>query len=120
MLVGGSAELAAAYADHWSVSGDIAAQLAALADACHSLGRDRSTITVSADSPAEGVDEWVVPDSALGPEPSGWPGELSRIRAADAMNRRLAPDSYEPTSADKETPADTHAPWGGHQEGERG
>jgi alkanesulfonate monooxygenase SsuD/methylene tetrahydromethanopterin reductase-like flavin-dependent oxidoreductase (luciferase family) len=82
MLIGGRPDLAAAHADHWSISGDIGAQLAALAQSCQSVGRDRATITVSADKPAEGVDELVIPDSALGPDPARWPMELRRIRAA--------------------------------------
>lgn len=82
MLIGGSADLAATHADHWSISGDIAARLAALEETCQSVGRDRRTITVSAASPADGVDELVIPDSALGPDPARWRDELTNIRAA--------------------------------------
>lgn len=82
MLIGGSPDLAAAHADRWSISGGIESQLAALGEACQSVGRDRSTITVSANEPAEGVDELVIPDSAVGPDPARWPMELARIRAA--------------------------------------
>lgn len=79
MLVGGSPELAARIADHWSPNGELAAELSALAAACEESGRDRGGITVSALSP--GADELVVPDAALGPERAGWPGALRDMRA---------------------------------------
>jgi alkanesulfonate monooxygenase SsuD/methylene tetrahydromethanopterin reductase-like flavin-dependent oxidoreductase (luciferase family) len=91
MLVGGSAELAARVADHWSiagVSGELRSQLAALDAACRAAGRDRSTISLSAAAgdaprqPVDGVHEWVVPDTALGSDPAHWGAALATMRAA--------------------------------------
>jgi alkanesulfonate monooxygenase SsuD/methylene tetrahydromethanopterin reductase-like flavin-dependent oxidoreductase (luciferase family) len=102
MVVGGSALLAAACADHWSISGsvaDVRAQLAALAEACRQRGRDRSAIEVSAWTAdpavpidpataahyaAAGVDHWVVPEASVDVEADGWPAGLAQIREATA------------------------------------
>ncbi len=69
MLVGGPADLAAKYADHWSITGDIEAQLTALKRACDQINRDQTEITVSAtwtdQPPQPGIDEWVVPENLL-------------------------------------------------------
>jgi alkanesulfonate monooxygenase SsuD/methylene tetrahydromethanopterin reductase-like flavin-dependent oxidoreductase (luciferase family) len=95
MVVGGSAPLAARCADHWSLSGspaDIGAQLVALDDACKQIDGDRRSIEVSVwsresvlaslpDYALAGVDEWVVPDAALGPSSDGWPETFAHIRA---------------------------------------
>jgi alkanesulfonate monooxygenase SsuD/methylene tetrahydromethanopterin reductase-like flavin-dependent oxidoreductase (luciferase family) len=78
MLVGGTPDLAARIADHWSVTGDVASALTALTAACAAVGRDRAGITVSALSP--GADELVVPDAALGPDPTAWPEALTELR----------------------------------------
>ncbi len=87
MLVGAGAAVAARHGDHWSITGSpkqIRTQLTSLYAACVALDRDRTEITVSAWSDgttefleytATGIDEWVVPATALGPE------SLIRIRA---------------------------------------
>ncbi len=68
LLSGATAELAAQYADHWTISGtqrQIETQLDALKEACHEVGRDRTEIRISAwtkDPPPEGVDELVIGD----------------------------------------------------------
>ena len=91
MLVGGRPGLAARVADHWSIAGrpdQLRSQLAALDAACHALGRDRSVIAISAAAgatpvtPVAGVDEWVIPDRALGDDPAHWAAALATIRAA--------------------------------------
>ena len=91
MLVGGRPELAARVADHWSIAGPsdhLPSQLAALDAACRAAGRDRSTISLSTAAgaspvtPVAGVDEWVIPDRALGDDPAQWPTALATIRAA--------------------------------------
>jgi alkanesulfonate monooxygenase SsuD/methylene tetrahydromethanopterin reductase-like flavin-dependent oxidoreductase (luciferase family) len=79
MLVGGDSDLAAHVADHWSIGGDVEAQLAALEKSCAKAGRDRATITVAAPYPAAGVDEWVVPDAALGDNEDERAATLSRL-----------------------------------------
>jgi alkanesulfonate monooxygenase SsuD/methylene tetrahydromethanopterin reductase-like flavin-dependent oxidoreductase (luciferase family) len=79
MLVGGDSDLAALIADHWSIEGDVEAQLAALQTSCAKAGRDRATITVAAPYPAAGVDEWVVPDAALGDSDEERTAALSRL-----------------------------------------
>ena len=79
MLVGGDSDLAAHVADHWSIRGDVEAQLAALHKSCAKAGRDPATITVSAPYPAAGVDEWVVPDAALGDNEDDRTAFLSRL-----------------------------------------
>jgi alkanesulfonate monooxygenase SsuD/methylene tetrahydromethanopterin reductase-like flavin-dependent oxidoreductase (luciferase family) len=84
MLADCSATLAAARADHWSISTTgLEAQLTALDEACAAAGRDRATISVSAvgdeASSPTGVDEWVVTDDALGAD---WAASLARIGAA--------------------------------------
>lgn len=88
MVVGANAELAASCADHWSIAGSPAqllASLSALDAACRRLGRDRTTITVSASRTAAtlapaGVDEWVVPDAAVAGNRDAWTdiGDLGR------------------------------------------
>ncbi|MDQ1427464.1 MAG: hypothetical protein QOK39_940 [Acidimicrobiaceae bacterium] len=79
MLVGGDSDLAARVADRWSIGGDVEAQLAALEKSCAKAGRDRATITVAAPYPAAGVDEWVVPDAALGDNEDERAATLSRL-----------------------------------------
>jgi alkanesulfonate monooxygenase SsuD/methylene tetrahydromethanopterin reductase-like flavin-dependent oxidoreductase (luciferase family) len=94
LLIGGSAALAAAKADHWTITGspeEIDAELDALEASCRQAGRDRGTITVSAlgdERPRQsGLDEWVVPQSALGDDRSAWPGAVARIHSL--AERRL-------------------------------
>lgn len=91
MLVGGRPGLAARVADHWSIAGrpdQLRSQLAALDAACRAIGRDRSAVAISAAAgappvaPVAGVDEWVIPDSALGDDPAQWPTALATIRTA--------------------------------------
>jgi alkanesulfonate monooxygenase SsuD/methylene tetrahydromethanopterin reductase-like flavin-dependent oxidoreductase (luciferase family) len=88
MLVGGSAAVAAAWADQWEVAGPLdraTEQVAALDGAA----RSRLTISaaaVGAEHPAAwariGVSDLVVPDAALGNDPGAWPGALHRLRSA--------------------------------------
>ena len=88
LLHGGNSELAARYADHWSVAegaGDVAAALDQLDAACAGAGRDRSEVTVSGPYPADGVDEWVVPAAALGPDRRRQDRALADI-AAEAVS----------------------------------
>lgn len=91
LLVGASPALAATQADHWSITGAppvIDSQLRALDESCRTIGRAREAITVSvvSDAPPQhaGVHEWVVPESALGEDPSAWPEALADMRSVAA------------------------------------
>ncbi|HEX3542298.1 MAG TPA: LLM class flavin-dependent oxidoreductase [Acidimicrobiales bacterium] len=88
LLHGGNSDLAARHADHWSLdrgAGEVAAALAQLDAACADVGRDRAEVTVSAPYPTTGVDEWVVPASALGRDRARQDRTLAAI-AAEAVS----------------------------------